>query len=51
MLDFEFHPDSHDVKKTIKCSTKIVAKKRMKSSNGEKERRFIINTLMYNGCL
>ena len=51
MLDFEFHPDSHDVKKTIKCSTKIVAKKRIKSSNGEKERRFIINTLAVMGSL
>jgi hypothetical protein len=51
MLDFEFHPDSHDVNKTIKCSTKIVAKKRIKSSNGEKERRFIINTLAVMGSL
>ena len=51
MLYFEFHPDSHDVSKTIKCSTKIVAKKRIKSSNGEKERRFIINTLAVMGSL
>jgi len=44
MLDFEFHPDSHDVNKTRKCSAKILARKRVKSSNGEKERRYIINT-------
>ncbi|MBA6350352.1 ATP-dependent zinc protease [Colwellia sp. BRX10-1] len=51
MLDFEFHPDSHDVTKTIKCSAKIVDRKRIKSSNGEKERRYIINTLAVMGEL
>ncbi|TWX55669.1 ATP-dependent zinc protease family protein [Colwellia hornerae] len=51
MLDFEFHPDSHDVSKTIKCSAKIVDRKRIKSSNGEKERRYIINTLAVMGEL
>jgi hypothetical protein len=43
-LEFEFHPDSHDIKKTKKCSAKIVERRRVKSSNGEKERRYIINT-------
>ncbi|MBA6252098.1 ATP-dependent zinc protease [Colwellia sp. MB3u-55] len=51
MLDFEFHPDSHDVTKTIKCSAKIVDRKRIKSSNGEKESRYIINTLAVMGEL
>ena len=51
MLDFEFHPDSHDVTKTIKCSAKIVDRKRIKSSNGEKERLYIINTLAVMGEL
>lgn len=51
MLDFEFHPDSHDVTKTIKCSAKIVDRKRIKSSNGEKERRYIINTIAVMGEL
>lgn len=45
MLDFEFHADSHDVSKTKKCSAKILGRKRVKSSNGEIERRYIINTL------
>lgn len=44
MLDFEFHPDSHDIKKTVKCSAKIADRKQIKSSNGVKERRYIINT-------
>jgi hypothetical protein len=51
MLDFEFHPDTHDVTKTIKCSAKIVDRKRIKSSNGEKESRYIINTLAVMGEL
>lgn len=44
MLYFEFHSDLHDLKKTKKCTAKIVQRKRIKSSNGEKERRYIINT-------
>jgi hypothetical protein len=51
MLNFELHPDSHDIKKTNKCSAKILARKRIKSSNGEKERRYIIHTLAVMGEL
>ena len=51
MLDFEFHPDSHDVKKTIKCSAKIHQIKWVKSSNGDRERRYIINTTAVLGEL
>jgi hypothetical protein len=51
MLDFEFHPDSHDISKTTKCSAKILDKKRIKSSNGSKERRYIIGTLAVMGDL
>lgn len=50
-IDFEFHPDSHDVKKTIKCSAKVLQKKRVKSSNGDRERRYIINTKAMMGEL
>lgn len=51
MLDFEFHPDSHDVNKKTKCSAKMIDIKRFKSSNGEKERRYIISTLAVMGDL
>lgn len=51
MVDFEFHPDSHDIKKTMKCSAKIVAKKRIKSSNGDREKRYIINSKATMGSL
>ena len=50
-VDFEFHPDLYDVKKTIKCSAKIVQPKRVMSSNGEKERRYIIDTKAVMGDL
>lgn len=51
MLNFEFHPVSHNVKKTIKCSVKILGKKRIKSSNGDIEHRFIIKTMAVMGKL
>lgn len=51
MIDFELHPDFHDINKTIKCTAKILDKKRIKSSNGDKERRYIINTLAVMGNL
>jgi hypothetical protein len=51
MIDFELHPDFHDINKTIKCTAKIIDKKRIKSSNGDKERRYIINTLAVMGSL
>lgn len=51
ILNFEFHPVSHNVKKTIKCSAKIVEKKSIKSSNGDIERRFIIKTTAVMGEL
>lgn len=51
MLNFEFHPVSHDVLKTIRCTAKIVEQKQIKSSNGGRERRYIINTLAVMGKL
>lgn len=51
MIDFEFHPDSHDINKTIRCSAKIIAQKRIKSSNGDREQRYIINSKAIMGSL
>lgn len=51
MLDFEFHADTHDVSKTKKCSANILGRKRVKSSNGEIERRYIISTVALMGNL
>lgn len=43
-VKFWFHPDSHDVEKTVKCSAKLHDVRWVKSSNGEKERRCVIKT-------
>jgi len=51
MVEFEFHPDLHDVRKTIKSKAKLLQIKRVKSSNGEKERRYIIQTKAVMGEL
>lgn len=50
-LEFEFHPDSHDIKKTVKCQSKTIIKKRIKSSNGKRERRYMISTTAVMGDL
>lgn len=51
VLEFEFHPDLHDVKKTIKSHASVFQRRRVKSSNGEKERRYIIETRAVMGDL
>nr|WP_136252501.1 RimK/LysX family protein [Ningiella ruwaisensis] len=43
-LSFEFHPDFHDIDKTIRCKAEIHARRWVKSSNGERERRYVIKT-------
>lgn len=48
---FEFHPDFHDIKKTIECSAHLHDMRWIKSSNGDKERRYIISTLAILGAL
>ncbi|MGQ8365407.1 ATP-dependent zinc protease family protein [Glaciecola sp. 1036] len=44
IIEFEFHPDFHEVKKTIKCSAQLHDTRWVKSSNGERERRYVIKT-------
>ncbi|WP_371193376.1 ATP-dependent zinc protease [Glaciecola sp. SC05] len=43
-VSFEFHPDFHDIEKTIRCNTPIHDRRWIKSSNGERERRYVIKT-------
>jgi hypothetical protein len=43
-VSFEFHPDFHDIDKTIRCDAAIYARRWVKSSNGERERRYVIQT-------
>ncbi|MCV2884098.1 RimK/LysX family protein [Aestuariibacter sp. AA17] len=44
IVHFEFHPDFHDIKKTIKCSAPLHDRRWIKSSNGEREQRCVIKT-------
>jgi hypothetical protein len=41
-VSFEFHPDFHDIDKTIRCNAPIHDRRWIKSSNGERERRYVI---------
>ncbi|MFC4699066.1 ATP-dependent zinc protease [Glaciecola siphonariae] len=43
-VSFEFHPDFHDIDKTIRCRAPIHDRRWIKSSNGERERRYVIKT-------
>ena len=45
MITFEFHPDFHDIEKTIHCSAKLHDTRWIKSSNGTRERRYVVRTL------
>ncbi|MBT1452046.1 RimK/LysX family protein [Glaciecola sp. XM2] len=44
VVSFEFHPDFHDIDKTIRCQADVHARRWIKSSNGERERRYVIKT-------
>lgn len=48
-VSFEFHPDFHDIEKTIRCNTPIHDRRWIKSSNGERERRYVIKTKAFMG--
>jgi hypothetical protein len=48
-VSFEFHPDFHDIQKTIRCNAPIHDRRWIKSSNGERERRYVIKTQAFMG--
>jgi hypothetical protein len=50
-VKFEFHPDSHDVAETFYCTVQLDAERWVKSSNGDREQRYIISTLAVLGGL
>ena len=45
LVHFEFHPDFHDIEKTIHCTAMLHDIRWIKSSNGEKEKRYVIRTI------
>jgi hypothetical protein len=50
-VTFEIHPDSHDVSKAIECEAFIHDIRKIKSSNGNSEQRYIIKTMACLGEL
>ena len=50
-VKFEFHPETHDVAKTFHCKVQLDASRWVKSSNGEREQRYVISTLAVLGGL
>ena len=43
-ISFEIHPDVHDVSKLLKRESKVRSLRKIKSSNGTLERRYVIET-------
>lgn len=48
-ITFEFHPDIHNVNEVIKCKAKLQDSRWVRSSNGEKELRYVIRTMAKMG--
>ncbi|NVK11263.1 MAG: ATP-dependent zinc protease [Gammaproteobacteria bacterium] len=46
---FDLHPDSYNVDATIRCEAPIHDIRRVKSSNGEVQQRYVIKTVMELG--
>ncbi len=43
-VEFDLHPHIYDVEETVKCFSPVVDVRRIKSSNGESEQRYVIKT-------
>lgn len=48
-VGFDIHPDIYDVAKIVHCSSKVVDIRKIKSSNGRVELRYIIQTTLELG--
>ena len=43
-VEFDIHPEMHDVDKIIRCSARLHDMRKVKSSNGMSEQRYVIKT-------
>lgn len=43
-VEFDIHPEMHDVEKVIRCSALLHDVRKVKSSNGQTEQRYVIKT-------
>lgn len=48
-VEFDLHPDIYNIEQTIKTSAPVVDSRKIKSSNGESEQRYVIQTLFSIG--
>ncbi|WP_051333327.1 ATP-dependent zinc protease family protein [Aliagarivorans marinus] len=50
-VSFDLHPDVYNLSQTVSCSAPLYDSRKVKSSNGETERRSVIRTLLKMGPL
>lgn len=43
-VEFDLHPDIYNLDKTVQCSAPVVDSRKIKSSNGVTEQRYVIQT-------
>ncbi|CAM3647825.1 hypothetical protein VA7868_01443 [Vibrio aerogenes CECT 7868] len=43
-VEFDLHPDIYNLEQTVKCAAPVVDSRKIKSSNGESEQRYVIQT-------
>lgn len=48
-VQFDIHPDIHNVDKIVHCNAPVLAIREIKSSNGSSEQRYVIKTPMTLG--
>lgn len=44
LVQFDIHPDNHNVSHLVTCNAKVTDIRKIKSSNGESEQRYVIKT-------
>lgn len=48
-VSFDIHPDIHNVSRVVRRSSKVKEKRVIKSSNADKEKRYVIETMIEMG--
>ncbi len=48
-VEFDLHPDVYNLQKTIRCQARLKAMRKVKSSNGVAESRYVIGTTLQMG--
>jgi hypothetical protein len=48
-IEFDLHPDIYDLDQIVRCAAPVVDSRKIKSSNGETEQRYVIQTTFVIG--